>query len=190
VNPSTAQTGRGRTTAERVCQLVPAEAGCGDRGPGRRARRAEAAAMEAEDLRPVWETVGDVGDVGDLSCVASRGAVAGSRWDVVRWAPRCGRLRAITPDGPFEEQDVECSTPESLIASDEVEVVRDSGALKEVASSADASRYAASNGGSADSLAKARQRWCRARAFERGYSERSCGPLDAHHAERAAARRR
>ena len=41
------------------------------------------------------------------------------------------RFRAITPDGPFEEQDVEFSTPESLLASGDVEVVRDSGALME-----------------------------------------------------------
>jgi hypothetical protein len=37
----------------------------------------------------------------------------------------------ITPDGPFEELDVEFSTPESLLASGDVEVVRDSGALME-----------------------------------------------------------
>jgi hypothetical protein len=41
------------------------------------------------------------------------------------------RFRAITPHGPFEEQDLEFSTPDSLIASRDVEVVRDSGVLKE-----------------------------------------------------------
>ena len=41
------------------------------------------------------------------------------------------RFRAITPDGPFEELDVGFSTPESLLASGVVEVVRDSGALME-----------------------------------------------------------
>ena len=41
------------------------------------------------------------------------------------------RFRAITPDGPFDERDVEFSTPESLIASENVEVVRDSGPLRD-----------------------------------------------------------
>jgi hypothetical protein len=41
------------------------------------------------------------------------------------------RFRAITPDGPFEVSDVEFSTPEGLIASNDVEVLRDSGALKD-----------------------------------------------------------
>ena len=51
------------------------------------------------------------------------------RRDLLRAADGEWRFRAITPDGPFEEQDVEFSTPESLIASGDVEVVRDSGAL-------------------------------------------------------------
>ena len=41
------------------------------------------------------------------------------------------QFRAITPDGPFEERDLEFSTPESLIASNDVDVVRDSGALRD-----------------------------------------------------------
>ena len=41
------------------------------------------------------------------------------------------RFRAITPDGPFEERDLDFSTPDSLIASPDVEIVRDSGVLKE-----------------------------------------------------------
>jgi hypothetical protein len=41
------------------------------------------------------------------------------------------RFESITPDGPFAERDVEFSTPESLIASADVEVVRDSGPLRE-----------------------------------------------------------
>ena len=41
------------------------------------------------------------------------------------------RFRSITPDGPFDEGDVEFSTPESLIASKDVEVIRDSGPLKD-----------------------------------------------------------
>jgi hypothetical protein len=48
-----------------------------------------------------------------------------------RAADGAWRFRAVTPDGPFEERDVEFSTPEALIASGDVEVVRDSGALKE-----------------------------------------------------------
>jgi hypothetical protein len=41
------------------------------------------------------------------------------------------RFRSMTPDGPFDERDLEFSTPASLIASKDVEVVRDSGTLKE-----------------------------------------------------------
>jgi hypothetical protein len=41
------------------------------------------------------------------------------------------RFESITPDGPFDERGVEFSTPESLIASESVEVVRDSGPLRE-----------------------------------------------------------
>jgi len=53
------------------------------------------------------------------------------RRDLLRAADGEWRFRAITPDGPLEEQDVEFSTPESLLASGDVEVVRDSGALME-----------------------------------------------------------
>ena len=41
------------------------------------------------------------------------------------------RFRSITPDGPFDAEDVEFSTPESLLASEYVEVVRDSGPLRD-----------------------------------------------------------
>lgn len=43
-----------------------------------------------------------------------------------RAADGAWRFRAITPDGPFEERDLEFSTPEGLIASNDVEVLRDS----------------------------------------------------------------
>jgi hypothetical protein len=48
-----------------------------------------------------------------------------------RAADGAWRFRAITPDGPFEEHDMEFSTPDGLIAAADVEVLRDSGALKD-----------------------------------------------------------
>ena len=48
-----------------------------------------------------------------------------------RAADSAWHFRAITPNGPFEEHDLEFSTPDDLIASDDIEVLRDSGALKD-----------------------------------------------------------